>query len=76
VEITGNTVVEYTEFEVVWGREAESPAPGGGYEVGPFSVKGKVAPGGSLIEAMVRAHQDLSTVAKMVKTDKKAGFNG
>ncbi len=62
------------EFEVVFGREARSPDAGEGYEVGPFSVKGKVPPGGNLIDAMYQAHKDLCTVANMCRGDRKASF--
>jgi hypothetical protein len=72
--VMGESPVEYLEFEVVWGREAVSPEAGAGYEVGPFSVKGRVPQGGDLVTAMYQAHQKLQSLATRAKADKKAGF--
>lgn len=62
------------EFEVVWGREARSPEAGEGYEVGPFSAKGRTNPGESLVDAMYRVHAQLQTLATMCRADRKASF--
>lgn len=77
--IMGFTTVEPSfeggfEFEVVWGREARSPESGEGYEVGPFSAKGRTHPGESLVDAMYRVHAQLGVLAAMARADRKAAF--